>query len=344
MKCAYCNLESNETINSKTLFNENNLLEYFTVEKEIKYICKDCLQLNNVKITRCSCGKNFEYYFTHSDDKCRECYLKVNDIDDCYVDWEYKPDPKMLCCENENRQNVLFMGIELEAADADSYENVKKIKQYLLKDEDFNGGNKYGYNNFWNKPDCSLPSRSCEIVSTACSLNYHLNNPQWNKLLDKMISYGFKSNDVRACGIHIHINRSYLTTEEIHKLDAFVNLYSRYFRRFARRRSDYARYNVNKRIDELGNNNYDDRYSALNFRNENTIEFRIFRGNLKYSSIMALFELIQGTCDFIKKSGVTLDFLYNHTDDCKRIFKKYLENCNFTYLPAYTEMCRVWRD
>jgi hypothetical protein len=132
-------------------------------------------------------------------------------------------------------------------------------------------------------------------------------------------------------------------TNDCKWLDSVWN--SKYFRRFARRNSSFASYANNKQITELGNNlSCNGRYSALNFENRHTVEFRIFRGNLKYESIMALFELVQGVCDFVKLPHVSLDLIYNQQEICKQVLKRYLEECNFVFLPSYTEMCRVWRD
>lgn len=231
------------------------------------------------------------------------------------------------------------MGIELET-DEGNKNKLQNIKEQV------NNIGKYGYGMFWGKEDGSLSSYGIEFVSHPATLEYHKNTNDWKNLLDVIKNAELKSNDCSDCGIHIHMNRSYLTTEQINKLDALVNLYSTVFRRFARRNSrDYAIYNPEKRENNLGrNNNHNSRYSCLNFHNENTVEWRIFKGNTKYESVMALFELIKGTCDFIKQDSVTLPFIYGDKDVCKRAFKKFLEEQNFDYLPRYTEMCRVWRD
>ena len=347
MNCYYCGKENEfvENLNDFSTTGENKNIKYISIENgETRTICYKCAILNCVNLSKCCvCEKNYQYNIIVKS-CCRECFIKQNDYtSEACLDWDYKPDPIFRKLENE--KNPLYMGIELEAADANSYDDIFVLKEYILHNNEFGDDNKYGFNNFWLKPDGSLPNNSCEVVSNPCSLNYHLQNKQWELLLRKMISLGFKSNDVRECGIHIHIDRNYLTTNEIHKLDALVNLYSKYFRRFARRNSSFASYANNKQRTELGNNlSCNGRYSALNFENRHTVEFRIFRGNLKYESVMALFELVQGVCDFVKLPRVSLDLIYNQQEICKQVLKRYLEECNFVFLPSYTEMCRVWRD
>lgn len=39
------------------------------------------------------------------------------------------------------------------------------------------------------------------------------------------------------------------------------------------------------------------RYACVNLQNEDTIEFRIFRGTLKYNSIIAALQLVNRLCD-----------------------------------------------
>lgn len=314
---------------------------------ERKSFCNKCVESSN--ISKCyNCDNKFEYnYKNHADDMCEpychECYIKYHierseEYDYLQLGWGYKPDP-IFFGGNKEDENTLFMGIELETDDGD------KDKTKNITNEVVNIG-KIGYGMFWGKEDGSLSDYGIEFVSHPATLKYHKETEDWKKLLGYIKDAELKSNDCSNCGIHIHMNRSYLTTEQINKLDALVNLYSTTFRRFARRNSrEYAIYNPEKTESHLGrNNNHDSRYSCLNFHNENTVEWRIFKGNTKYESIMALFELIQGTCDFVKQDDIDLPFIYGDKEVCKKAFKKFLEDQNFEYLPRYTEMCRVWRD
>lgn len=334
MICSYCgnDLECKEIIDTHGTY---------------LFICQNCK--NNKNIDKCEkCKKEYEYnyckngYDSDYESLCHECYLEEN-LDRSYsyaqLNWGYRPDPIFFGGE-KNESSKLFMGIELETDHGDE-DKIKEIKNSI-----YNIGKNFGYGFFWGKEDGSLSDNGIEFVSHPATLEFHKNTEYWKELLELIKYADLKSNDCPSCGIHIHMNRNYLKVEEINKLDALVNLYSTTFRRFARRNSrSYAIYNPDKRENNLGrNNNNNSRYSCLNFHNENTIEWRIFKGNTKYESIMALFELIQGTCNFIKKDNVTLPFIYGDKEICKKEFKKFLEQQSFEYLPRYTEMCRVWRD
>ena len=54
-----------------------------------------------------------------------------------------------------------------------------------------------------------------------------------------------------------------------------------------------------------------DRYEALNFKNTNTVEFRLFKGSLVYSTIMACLEFTYATWFFTRQSStknLTIDY------------------------------------
>jgi hypothetical protein len=81
-----------------------------------------------------------------------------------------------------------------------------------------------------------------------------------------------------------------------------------------------------------------DRYEALNFQNEKTIEFRIFKGTLKYESIMASLEFTYATWWFTKDTGANdlttekfLEFIsMPENKKFTRFLRQYLKEKGFT--------------
>ena len=49
-----------------------------------------------------------------------------------------------------------------------------------------------------------------------------------------------------------------------------------------------------------------DRYEALNVNGDKTVEFRIFRGSLRYESIMAALEFVNAVCEFCTPGVVSM--------------------------------------
>ena len=149
-----------------------------------------------------------------------------------------------------------------------------------------------------------------ELVTHPMSLDYH-KNYQWEEIMKKAISLGYRSHQTSTCGLHIHVNRSCLgeTHDEqedvISRILFFVETHWAELLRFSRR-SEYsmnrwaARYGYEKSGREIldkakkGNNG---RYAAVNLMNWATIEFRLFRGTLKYNTLIAAIELVNEICD-----------------------------------------------
>ena len=128
---------------------------------------------------------------------------------------------------------------------------------------------------------------------------------------EKAITLGYRSHQTSTCGLHIHVNRSCLgeTHDEqedvISRILFFVETHWAELLKFSRR-SEYsmnrwaARYGYEKTGREIldkakkGNNG---RYAAVNLMNWATIEFRLFRGTLKYNTLIAAIELVNEICD-----------------------------------------------
>ncbi len=162
-----------------------------------------------------------------------------------------------------------------------------------------------------------------------------------------------RSHDARggSCGIHVHVQKP---TSLIHasKIRYFINAAAseRLVRDVARRYNDgFARINNSaadstpqetaanmvkqvkySRHDRLRREhtalamqrfNQHSRYEALNFLNQNTLEFRIFRGTLMYVSVMACLEFTQAAwhfCRFCPATQLTPDNFVawlNHPDN-----------------------------
>lgn len=132
---------------------------------------------------------------------------------------------------------------------------------------------------------------------------------------------GLKSHDTSTCGLHVHICKRDMTLFHAVKMVLFINDSGnqRLVRTLARR--DSSRYSQVKnkkasyewiknakqysdggkgRVLQMLNN---DRYEALNFQNEKTVEFRLFKGTLRYETILACLEFTYATWFFCRDTG-----------------------------------------
>ncbi len=197
----------------------------------------------------------------------------------------YKPTLQFHKTRKDNAEEP-FMGFELEAGGATydgmddaAYEVMHEIKS----------------RNVCLCHDGTIPSYGFEMVSQPFTLDAHADAP-WAKMLDICMSHELKSHDLGdRVGIHVHITRN-RTTEEMWRLaDAFANLYRSDFEKMARRGgTDYCAYYAER---VLGGRccipgNSSNRYRAINFQNENTIEFRMFNGSLIHNTLLATLEIV----------------------------------------------------
>ena len=112
---------------------------------------------------------------------------------------------------------------------------------------------------------------------------------------------GLRSHMTRTCGLHVHVSKRGLTNLQINKIVAFVNdpRHEWLIRAVARRYSTGFCNIKNKKMGSL-HWRQDDRYEAINIQPRHTIEFRIFKGSLKYRSVMAALEFCHALVQFCR--------------------------------------------
>ena len=161
------------------------------------------------------------------------------------------------------------------------------------------------------KADGSLSEEGLELVTHPCNLDYHKNNMEWEAIMKRAISMGYRSHQTSTCGLHIHVNRDCFgedrdtQDEVISRILFFVETHWAELLRFSRR-SEYsinrwaARYGYEKTGREIldkAKKGCQGRYAAVNLCNYSTIEFRLFRGTLKHNTLIAALELVNAICD-----------------------------------------------
>lgn len=257
-------------------------------------LCRDCFDDHYTTCENCGC-------VIHEDDAnyiCGEPYC-----DDCYDserehsihDYSYKPAPIFY------GTNKRFFGVELEidcgGKDDDNAETLLEI------------GNS-GDEKIYIKSDGSLDD-GMEIVTHPMSLDFHKTIMPWEKIMNKSVDLGYKSHKTSTCGLHVHVNRdTFGNTREtqddaISRVLYFVEHHWNELLKFSRRTEAQmsqwaARYgykNNPKEILDHAKNNVDNRYTCVNITNWNTVEFRMFRGTLKYNTLIATLELVNMICN-----------------------------------------------
>ena len=194
----------------------------------------------------------------------------------------------------------MYMGVELEVDDGGKYsENARKALDI------FNRSGEYGY----IKSDGSL-NDGMELVTHPCTLEAHIHEVPWKETLEKFKELGYCSHQSSTCGLHVHVNRTFFgdtPDQQEEKIGHVLYLFERFWQellRFSRRTQRQvnqwaARYgykDTGREIMEHAKKSYQGRYTCVNLTNADTIDFRIFRGTLKYNTLIATLQLVEKLC------------------------------------------------
>lgn len=231
--------------------------------------------------------------YIHDEPYCDNCY---NNYENPTIhDYSYKPDPIFY------GSGKRFFGVELEIDDGGKDDD----NAATLLDIANSGDEK-----IYIKCDGSLDD-GMEIVTHPMTLDYHKTQMPWEEIMGKAISLGYKSHKSGTCGLHIHVNReTFGETREtqddaISRVLYFVEHHWNELLRFSRRTEKQmnqwaARYgykNNPKEILDHAKRDGNSRYTCVNITNWNTVEFRMFRGTLKYNTLIATLELVNRICN-----------------------------------------------
>ena len=267
-------------------------------------ICRDC----EPEFTTCEdCGSPVRTQYAEMEDGhtyCHSCYVKR--YEGTIYSYGYKPTPEFGRTSTHDGESSysgksLMIGVELEIDYGDK--RGKCVKEFEnLTDR------------IYCKCDGSL-NDGVEIVSHPCTYAYHCKKMPWKKIMETALRYNFRSHDTGTCGLHFHVGRKQLGGDyEIGKVIALVERMRPTLMALSRRKGDTnwcepnpmkeiskfeletgrGEKNVTQRIcDESYNAG---RYLMVNVQNNNTIEFRFFKGTLNYESFMAAMQLITNIC------------------------------------------------
>ena len=256
-------------------------------------LCRQCYDYHYTRCEECDALIHNDDAYEYDDGYfCRECYQNIRK-NAAIHDYSYKPEP--IFYGDSNR----YFGVELEI------DGAGKDDDYATEILDIAN---IRYDHIYIKTDGSLDD-GMEIVTHPMSLEYH-KDFCWEDVMHHAVRLGYRSHQTSTCGLHVHVNRDSLgenreeQDEVVSRILYFVEHHWNEMLKFSRR-SEYAmnrwavRYgyeNSPKAIMDKAKKNYG-RYVAVNLCNYHTIEFRLFRGTLKYNTLIATLELVNKVCE-----------------------------------------------
>ena len=238
--------------------------------------------------------------------------------------YNYIPD-EWIYHNTKEETNPLYLGVELEV---DKGGESEIVSDYIT--------DKLGGENCYVMHDGSL-SDGLEITTFPCSLNYH-KSLCYKELFKDLVRKGYKSHNTTTCGLHVHVDRKYLgkTNTEIDLTIAKIlylmekhwdnvgiiarrknsNYANRYGEEYTNKDSSLFNVLTVAKMDAM--QGY--KYRALNLIHENSIEFRLFKGTLKYESFIATLEFVSNLVNIAKDTtidninSITFDEILNYKE------------------------------
>lgn len=300
-------------------------------------LCEHCYDTHYTSCSRCDRVIHFDNAFYISgegdDPYCRECYdhcCNDNHIRDYY----YKPEPIFYGTSSR------FFGVELEVDDGGECDDNAKCITHIANDK--------SNERIYCKHDGSLED-GFEIVTHPMSLEYHSEVMPWEDILDELKSMNYLSHKAGSCGLHVHVNRDAFgesTAEQdecigriLYFFEKFWDELLKFSRRTLRQLERWAaRYgykeNPRELLDHAKKDYGNGRYSCVNLQNHSTIEFRMFRGTLKYNTLIATLQLIDKICDVA---------LYFNDDEIRQLsWTSFVSGCTEPELVRYLKERRIF--
>ena len=280
------------------------------------------------------------YYDEASDNYyCRDCQEEYGsiirgyhnrDIDIIYKYTEEDLEDDTIYATKETEHtpdNMLKFGMEIEVENNDYNIQNEEMARRIR--------NKYPELELVFEEDSSL-SDGFEIITQPMTYRYIQENAHKFEDICKMLKeFGFRSHNGGHCGQHVHFSKCFLQPDEeddkyIQKLLLFFERYKNEIYNFSRRTdtrwsafvSDTAGYD--KKYYKSGKilcdyaKTHAGHGVAINLENRNTIEIRIFRGTLKFETMMANFEFVNSLAHIIKETQtryINFDKVVNYKDN-----------------------------
>lgn len=263
-------------------------------------ICQACYDEYYTRCDSCNCLIRNEdaCYIDRDDDTpyCCNCFEQIEDSRKAIQNYYYKPDP--IFHGNGKR----FLGVELEIdIGGECSSNARELLDIANNDDD---------GNMYIKHDGSL-EEGMELVTHPMTLSYHIDIMPWKDVMSMAVELGYRSHQTATCGLHVHVNRDSLGCDEeqqeetIGRILFFVENHWDELLKFSRRTNSqmeqwaarYGRKDSPKEQMDHVKKSYSGRYKAINLLNRATIEFRLFRGTLRYNTLIATLQLVHEICE-----------------------------------------------
>jgi hypothetical protein len=297
------------------------------------FLCVNCIS-NYIRCKEC------DNLYSKNSDFCSYCSYYIDD-------YGYKPCPIFLHTDNiKNNNKQLFLGFELEVDFNKKIETNLKLNKVA---KNVTSMSKILY----CKEDGSL-NNGFEIVSHPFSFEWW---KEHKKDIFNVIKYvrqnNYNSLLTNTCGMHVHMSRSSFSSLDLYKIlkliynnRSFMELFSQRAKHGGFRYSRFDLYNevskntyhIEQYIDKNRNLKIAEvlkritssitRDMAINLKNDETVEIRMFKGTLSCNNFSRNIEFCFALLNFVRSVGVNdinikyfKDFCLKNKKDFPNLFK-----------------------
>ena len=256
--------------------------------------------------------------------------------------YTYKPEYIHHYMSDEDKDTTLLLGAEIEVdCGGESEEHAKNVLEIICGVNPDNNSEALE-DKMYCTHDGSLKN-GIEFDTMPCSLEYHKKEMKYKEMFKYLDEHGYKAHDTTTCGLHIHADRNYLGKSElvqqltISKILYILEKFNDEICVIARRGNSYSKFVGNgkdeKSIIELyGKYKNQDKHVALNLKHKESIEFRCFKGTLKYDTFILTLEFVQNIIDYAKSINIEevekmkwSDLMNTFSDELKEYYNDRLE-------------------
>lgn len=245
-----------------------------------------------------------------------------------------------------NDDSRRYFGIELEIDRTSSFSSdtrdrmATKLHNILNENDEYNSLVKF-------ENDGSLSSNGIEMIFQPMSYQYILEKKEKIfEALSAIDNNGYSSHDAGTCGLHIHVSRSEINNDTLDRILMIFENFKNELIAFSRRNEAQMRWCKfmcdNTRGDSIDKTTCENarRYGSINGhhyvinnQNNNTVEFRLFRGTTNKRTFMAAIQLVDNIVSIAQKrsniAGLTWLDIINYNDE-------------YTELKAYNEKRNIY--
>lgn len=279
-----------------------------------RFVCNTCAQQNYIECDEC--GHLYSRDFENENGGVGVCPDCFDPADYEYINiihpYDYKPQFKFYGDAPNNR----YFGLEIEMQ-MHNCNNDTEIKKQAYKLSNINDTiHERGY---WSSDgSISEDYDGAEFITHP----HTIEELAWlEEFTENAISDKCRSHNTNTCGLHCHVSRNSLGVDRDDIAETVANMIIFFDNnwedivKFSRRKSgeisdwcnnnmniieneeDISRYKTKKECVKKYTERSDYRYQAINVQNKKTVEIRIFKGTLKYSTIIASVQFVDLVCE-----------------------------------------------